>query len=163
MIQGVSIRDLTVHADEHGYLYEILRADWPEFEKFGQAYLTVTYPGVIKGWHYHELQSDHFCVIKGMAKIVLYDDREGSPTRHELMEISVGEYRQKLIVFPPRILHGVIALGGEPVWIMNFPDYPYDPENPDEYRVPYDKPLKRTDGTTAPYTWFRNTEGGGLK
>ena len=163
MIDGVFIRDLVVHADEHGYLYEILRNDWPEFEKFGQAYLTVTYPGIIKGWHYHDLQADHFCVIKGMGKIVLYDDRENSPTRYELMEISVGEYRQKLVVFPPKILHGVMALNNEPMWIMNFPDYIYNAESPDEHRLPFDTPIRRKDGTVAPYQWFRNTESEDLK
>ncbi|MHC4941513.1 MAG: polysaccharide biosynthesis C-terminal domain-containing protein [Planctomycetota bacterium] len=163
MIDGVMIRDLVVHADEHGFLYEILREDWPEFENFGQAYLTVTYPGVIKGWHYHDLQSDHFCVIKGMAKIVLYDDREGSPTRYELMEISMGEFRQKLLVFPPKVLHGVIALNNEPMWLLNFPDVKYNPENPDEHRMPHDMPIRRKDGTTAPYEWLRCTEGAGLK
>lgn len=163
MIDGVSVRDLVVHADDHGYLYEILRADWPEFENFGQAYLTVTYPGVIKGWHYHDLQSDHFCVIKGMAKIVLYDDREGSPTRYELMEVTVGEFRQKLVVFPPKILHGVIALNGEPAWIINFPDVVYNPEKPDEHRLAHDHPIRRKSGTTAPYPWYRYTESEDLK
>jgi dTDP-4-dehydrorhamnose 3,5-epimerase len=163
MIEGVVIRDLAVHADEHGYLYEILREDWPEFKHFGQAYLTVTYPGVIKGWHYHNLQSDHFCIIKGMGKIVLYDDLPDSPTRHELMEICFGEFRQKLLVFPPKILHGIIALNDEPLWILNFPDYKYNPEEPDEHRIPWDTPIKRKNGTTAPYEWFRNTESEDLK
>ena len=163
MIDGVTVRDLVVHTDEHGYLYECLKADWPEFEKFGQAYLTVTYPGVIKGWHWHDLQSDHFVPLKGMAKIVLYDDRPESPTRHELMEITAGEYKPRLIVFPPKILHGVIALNQEPVWIMNFPDYVYNSEQPDEQRLSWDHPIRRKDGTEAPYAWFRYTEAPDLK
>ncbi|MBI4878369.1 MAG: dTDP-4-dehydrorhamnose 3,5-epimerase family protein [Planctomycetes bacterium] len=163
MIDGVVFRDLVVHADEHGYLYEMLRADWPEFREFGQAYLTSTYPGVIKGWHFHEKQSDHFCVIKGMAKVVLYDNRKGSPTQRELNEFSFGEHRQKLLVFPPRVLHGIIALNNEPVWIINFPDFLYDYKNPDEHRVPWNTPLERADGSLAPYEWFRHTESKDLK
>jgi len=163
MIEGVMIRDLVVHADEHGFLYEILKEDWPEFEHFGQCYMTVTYPGVIKGWHIHDLQSDHFCVVKGMGKIVIYDDREGSPTRHELMEISCGEHRKKLVMFPPKLMHGVLALGNEPMWILNFPDVKYNPDSPDEHRLPLDHPIRRKDGTVAPYEWLRFTESPDLK
>ena len=163
MIEGVMIRDLVMHADEHGYLYEVLREDWPEYKRFGQVYVTVTYPGIIKGWHYHDLQTDHFCVIRGMAKIVLYDGRANSPTQHELMEVVMGEFKQSLLIIPHHVLHGVIALNNEPAWILNIPDVKYDYGNPDEQRMPYDKMLKRKDGSVKPYTWFRTTETEGLK
>ena len=28
------------------------------FSKFGQIYVSATYPGVVKAWHYHRLQTD---------------------------------------------------------------------------------------------------------
>jgi dTDP-4-dehydrorhamnose 3,5-epimerase len=158
MIDGVVIRELVTHVDEHGYLFEMLRADWPEFEKFGQSYISVTYPGIIKGWHWHKLQTDHFVAIKGAAKIALYDNRPDSPTRHELMEIIIGERRQRLLLIPPQVLHGIIALNHEPVMIINFPDYLYNPADPDEQRLPHDAPLRYVDGMEAPYCWFQNTE-----
>lgn len=158
MIDGVVVRELVTHVDEHGYLFEMLRSDWPEFQRFGQSYVSVTYPGIIKGWHVHKLQTDHFVAVKGMAKIALYDDRPDSPTRHELMEVVMGERRQRLLVIPPNVLHGTLALNNEPVLIVNFPDYVYNPREPDEHRVPYDTPLRYTDGTEGPYCWFRTTE-----
>ena len=51
MIDGVKVRRLGFIPDERGYLLEILRSDWEEFEKFGQVYVTAAYPGVVKGWH----------------------------------------------------------------------------------------------------------------
>ena len=66
-------------------------------------------------------------------------------------------------IFPPKILHGVLALGNQPMWIMNFPDYPYNAAQPDEHRMPYDMPIRLKDGTTGPYPWFRNTECKDLK
>jgi dTDP-4-dehydrorhamnose 3,5-epimerase len=158
MIDGVMIRELVTHADEHGYLFEMLRADWPEFQKFGQAYVSVTYPGIVKGWHFHKLQADHFIVASGMAKIALYDDRAGSPTRHELMEVVMGERRQRLLVIPPLVLHGVVALNNEPMMLINFPDYLYNAKEPDEQRIPYDKALRYSDGSEGPYNWFQRTE-----
>jgi dTDP-4-dehydrorhamnose 3,5-epimerase len=35
MIEGVRIRKLKPIPDERGYLMEMLRSDWEEFEKFG--------------------------------------------------------------------------------------------------------------------------------
>ena len=80
LIEGVSARRAKVLPDERGRLGEIMRADDPWFKKFGQVYFTTTYPGVVKAWHFHKKQTDHFYVVKGTVKIGLYDKREGSPT-----------------------------------------------------------------------------------
>lgn len=158
MIEGVEIRDLVVHADEHGYLYEMLSKDWPECGGFGRVYLSVTYPGVIKGWHVHARQTDRFCVVRGMAKTVLYDDRPESSTCHELMEVCFGEHKPRMLVFPPNIMHGFVALNNEPAWLVNIPDVIYDRDAPDELRIPFDKPIKQANGKIEPYTWFKQTE-----
>ena len=91
MIEGVTVKSLRVIPDERGWLMEIIRRDDPFFTRFGQTYLTVVYPGVVKGWHWHREQTDHFCVLKGMAKVVLFDRRDGSPTRGEINEFFLGE------------------------------------------------------------------------
>jgi len=81
MIDGVMVKQLRVLPDERGRLMEILREDDEIYMRFGQVYLTTGYPGVVKAWHYHKVQFDHFCVVKGMMKVVLYDSRDGSPAR----------------------------------------------------------------------------------
>ena len=89
MIQGVQVKTLKVLADERGWLMEMLRNDDDLFQGFGQVYLTAAYPGVVKGWHYHKLQVDHFVCVKGMMKVVLFDPREDSPTKGEVNEFAV--------------------------------------------------------------------------
>ena len=81
MIEGVHIKRLVRHVDDRGCVMEILRDDDEIFEGFGQVYVSACFPGVVKAWHCHERQIDSFCVLVGNAKIGLYDDREGSPTR----------------------------------------------------------------------------------
>ena len=49
MIDGVILKPLKTIPDERGFLMEILRKDDPFFKEFGQVYLTVVYPGVVKG------------------------------------------------------------------------------------------------------------------
>ena len=45
MIDGVKVEDLRVIPDDRGYLMEMFRSDSPDFQKFGQVYMTVVYPG----------------------------------------------------------------------------------------------------------------------
>ena len=151
MIDGVKTKQLRVVPDERGFLMEMLRCDADIFRKFGQVYLSVAYPGVVKGWHYHKKQTDNFTVVKGMLKVVLYDQREGSKTHGEINEFFIGEKNPMLIVIPPMVVHGVTAVGSEPGYLVNCPTEPYDHSNPDEQRidphsggVPYD--WKRKDG-----------------
>jgi dTDP-4-dehydrorhamnose 3,5-epimerase len=134
--------------DERGFLMEIFRCDDPEFEAFGQVYMSVVYPGVVKGWHYHEEQTDHFCVVRGMAKVVLFDRREGSPTRGEVNEFFLGDRNPAILTIPKLVLHGMKGIGEEAAYLVNVPDRPYRRESPDEKRVPPGDP-------GIPYDWSR--------
>jgi dTDP-4-dehydrorhamnose 3,5-epimerase len=140
MIEGVKIRKLRVIPDERGFLMEMLRSDWEEFERFGQVYVTAAYPGVVKAWHYHRLQTDHFVCVHGTAKVVLYDRREDSPTYSQVNEFFIGERNPCLIKIPPLVLHGFKAIGQEITLMVNVPTELYNYDEPDEYRLPFDTP-----------------------
>ncbi len=137
MIQGVEVKRLTRHADERGYLMEILRSDDEIFSKFGQCYVSMNYPNVIRAWHWHEKQDDFFVVVKGMIKVGLYDMREGSPTRGEVNEFYLGENNHIVLKIPVGVAHGYKTVGVEPSLLVNFPSEVYNPEEPDEYRLPW--------------------------
>lgn len=147
-IEGVTTRDLRLIPDERGRLMEILRADDKGFTKFGQVYVTTAYPGVVKAWHYHKLQDDNMTVLKGMAKIVLYDDRESSPTKGLVNEFFVGEHNRVLIHIPKLIWHGFKCISNTEAMIMNIVTECYNYKNPDEYRKP-------PHGSDIPYDWSR--------
>jgi dTDP-4-dehydrorhamnose 3,5-epimerase len=148
LIQGVNVKPLKVIADERGYLMEMMRADDPFFQRFGQSYVSVAYPGVVKGWHYHKVQTDHFVIVKGMMKVVLYDQREGSPTKGLLNEFFMGEKNPILVTIPPGVVHGMKGIGTEPAMLVNVPTEMYQYDKPDEYRIdPHSKDI--------PYDWTR--------
>ena len=138
MIDGVKVKELKVTPDERGMLMEMFRSDDPDFVKFGQCYVTMVYPGVVKAWHYHKLQTDHFVCVGGMAKVVLADTREGSPTKGEINEFVIGWQRQRMVVIPPGVYHGFTPAGGEPASIINIPTELYNYAEPDEFRLPFD-------------------------
>ena len=146
MIEAVRVKRLKVIPDERGMLMEMLRDDDELFQKFGQVYLSVVYPGIVKGWHFHRKQTDHFVCVKGMAKVALYDDREGSPTRGEVNEFFIGEHNPMLLVIPPLVLHGMKGIGTEPAYMINIPTEHYVYDQPDEFRVDPFSP-------DVPYDW----------
>ena len=146
MIDGVRIKKLRVIPDERGRLMEVLRNDDEIFEKFGQVYITTAYHGVVKGWHYHKIQADNMCVIKGMMKIVLFDSRDNSPTKGEINEFFVGIYNPIIIHIPTFVYHGFKCISEAEAIVINIPTEKYNYDNPDEYRVdPHDNEI--------PYEW----------
>ncbi|MBI2194341.1 MAG: dTDP-4-dehydrorhamnose 3,5-epimerase family protein [Planctomycetes bacterium] len=148
LIEGVTSRRLKVFADERGRLMEILRADDPDFVRFGQVYMTTAYPGVVKAWHYHKLQYDYFAVVRGMMKIVLYDPRQDSPTRGLINEFFAGEHNPILVRIPPGVYHGFKCISEHEAIVVNTPSEVYRYDNPDEYRVePHTQEI--------PYDWGR--------
>ena len=145
LIDGVAVRPAKVISDQRGRLGEIMRADDPWFEKFGQVYFTTTYPGVVKAWHFHKIQTDHFYVIKGLVKIALYDERKDSPTHAVVNELYLGEHCPGLLRIPPGVQHGWMCVGQDQGYIINVVSEMYNYKAPDEYRtdphendIPYD-------------------------
>lgn len=139
-IEDVWVKRLVVHPDERGRLMEILRSDDDGFRKFGQVYMTTTYPGVVKAWHLHKIQDDNFCCVSGMVKLVLFDDRADSPTRGSVKEYFIGDHNPLLVRVPPGVLHGWKCISESEAIVINASTEPYDPEAPDEYREPFDSP-----------------------
>jgi dTDP-4-dehydrorhamnose 3,5-epimerase len=148
-IEGVKVKPLRALPDERGRLFEILRKDEPIFDRFGQAYVTTTYPGVVKAWHYHKLQDDYFCCLRGMIKLVVYDHREGSPTHGRINEFFIGEHNLQLVVVPRLTYHGWKCISTDEAMILNLVTEPYNHQNPDEYR------LAPHGNGVIPYDWAR--------
>ena len=148
MIDGVKIKKLRVIPDQRGRLMEILRNDEDLFQKFGQVYMTTTYPGVVKAWHRHEKQADNIACVAGMIRMAIYDVRPGSPTFKEIDEFYLGVHNPLLVQVPSGVYHGWMAVSPEEAVIVNIPTEAYDREHPDEQRLdPHDNDI--------PYLWKR--------
>ena len=148
MINGVRVKPLRVLCDERGRLMEMLRRDDDLFKQFGQVYMTTAYPGVVKAWHYHRKQWDHFVVVAGMMKVVLYDPRDESPTKGEVNEFFMGPHNQILVQIPPLVYHGFKCISECEAVVVNCVTEVYDYNEPDEYRV-------APHSSDIPYDWAR--------
>lgn len=148
MIHGVYLKPLKLWADDRGFLMETVREDDPYFTRFAQSNVTLTYPGIIKAFHWHKNQDDYWVVVRGMAQVVLHDLRPDSPTARETDVYYLGEQNMQLLVIPRGVAHGYRVLGTEPVLLVYYVTQLYDPKNPDEQRIPYDDPSIGFDWST---------------
>jgi dTDP-4-dehydrorhamnose 3,5-epimerase len=128
MIHGVKIKPLKQICDERGKIMHMLRCDDPEFHAFGEIYFSTVYPGVIKGWHIHRKMTLNYAVPFGRIKLVLFDDRDNSPTKGEVQEIFLGADSYQLVQIPPLVWNGFKGCGVEQAIVANCSDIPHDPE-----------------------------------
>ncbi len=144
MIAGVLVKSLTRIPDERGSVMHMLRCDDPEFEGFGEIYFSTVWSGAIKGWHLHARMTLNYVVVVGHIKLVLYDDREGSPTRGTVQELFLGEDNYCLVRIPPLVWNGFKGLGARRSIVANCATIPYDPDE-----------IRRLDpiGGGIPYDW----------
>ena len=147
MIEGVKVHPLRRIPDERGMVMHMLRADDPHFEEFGEIYFSVVELGAIKAWHLHERMTINYAVPFGKIKLVVFDDRDGSPTRGSLDEIYLGEANYALVTVPPLVWNGFKGIGEHRSIVANCASIPHDPGeivrlDPFSDQIPYDWSLK---------------------
>ena len=127
MIDGVSVKPLRRIPDERGYIMHMLRSNDPEFQQFGEIYFSTIYPDVIKAWHLHSVMTLNYAVVVGMIKLVLCDQREGSPTHGEVQELYIGQENYQLVTIPPLVRNGFKGIGSQTAIVANCATHPHDP------------------------------------
>lgn len=138
-IDGVLFRPAITHFDERGELTEVWSQAWHLLpDPVVHVYQVIAAPGSIRAWIVHREQSDRLFLSMGRLRVVLFDDREGSPTRGSIQELYAGERRRGLVVIPPGVWHAVQNLGAGEAIYLNLPTRPYDHAHPDKFRLPPD-------------------------
>jgi dTDP-4-dehydrorhamnose 3,5-epimerase len=143
MIQGVKIIPLRRIPDERGTILHMMRNTDPHFQQFGEIYFSTVYPGVIKGWHRHREMTLNYAVPFGRIKLVLYDERDKSPTKGELMEIFLGPDNYSLVIMPPDVWNGFKGMSEPYAIVANCCTHAHDPTrsarlDPHKNHIPYD-------------------------
>ncbi len=147
MIDGVRIVPLQRIPDERGTVMHMLRRTDPHFLEFGEIYFSTIYPGIIKGWHLHHVMTLNYACVHGRIKLVLYDERTGSTTKGELMELFLGPDSYQLVQIPPNVWNGFKGIGEYQAIVANCSTHPHDPTqteklDPFDARIPYDWGVK---------------------
>ncbi|HUC05965.1 MAG TPA: dTDP-4-dehydrorhamnose 3,5-epimerase family protein [Acidimicrobiales bacterium] len=127
-IEGMRVTPLRRIPDERGAVFHMLRDDSPGFERFGEIYFSMVYPGAIKAWHLHREMTLNYAVPVGMVKLVCFDDRAGSPTEGNLVELHVGELNYVLVTIPPLVWNGFKGEGDAPALVANCSTVHHSPD-----------------------------------
>lgn len=117
MIQGVTVRELRSSLDKEGISVEIWKGDDLPEPLFSSS-CRVILPGVVEAWSRRDGAVERIVCLEGMIKLVLCDRREGSPTRDEVNELFLGEYRFREAVVPPGVLRGWKAVGDRSALVL---------------------------------------------
>lgn len=153
-IDGVKVKTLVKHADSRGFFVEeVKRGDiddsgvpFIDDQPFAQTSRSVVYarggnpPEPIKAFHWHRRQWDYWDVVSGNARVVLVDLREESPTAGTTQVLMLGEDAPRVLAIPPFVAHGYQCLGLRDVHLVYYVTQPYDRDDPDEGRIPWDDP-----------------------
>ena len=149
---GISFKEVPTHIDGRGSVCEIFdeRWDWHD-DPLVFVHCFTLRPGMVKGWGMHKLHEDRYFPLLGEMEVVMYDEREDSPTRGLVASVVLSHYNRRLMNIPTGVWHANRNIGSTDAVIVNCPTTPYDHSNPDKYRLPLD-----TD--RIPYR-FERTEG----
>ena len=139
MINGIVFKELSTHTDERGFFREIIRVSDDFFtEGFGQWSHSLMFEGVIKAWHFHNLQTDWWYVVNGVLRVGLCDMRPDSPSFKQTMDFLMGDHQPaRALKIPPGIAHGCKTVQG-PVNLLYMTSHVYNPD--DEIRIAHDDP-----------------------
>ena len=136
-IADVLVISPDVHGDQRGRFVETYRRQWlPLGREMVQSNRSEKEAGAVVGLHYHLHQADYWYVLRGRARVVLHDLREGSETdgATEVLELSGDEDRGLFV--PPGVAHGFAALTDMLLWYLV--DSYYNPA--DELGLAWDDP-----------------------
>lgn len=143
-IDGLIVRELRQIPDARGAVLHMLRADAPEFTTFGECYCSEIVPGAVKAWKRHARQTQRLAVPIGRIRLVVFDDRTGSPSRGRVAVSELGRPDAYARVHvPPGLWYGFACVGDSPALIVNCPDLPHDPAEAEQVAmgnsgIPYD-------------------------
>lgn len=141
-IFDVVIKDLISHGDERGFFREIIRDTEDIFKgaKFAQWSHSKMIKNTVKAWHYHHVQFDFWYIPTGLVQVILYDNREESPTYKTKQIIMTGdsnlhpEANAVCIRIPQGVLHSCKVLS-DSADLFYITSETYNPN--DEGRYPY--------------------------
>jgi UDP-2-acetamido-2,6-beta-L-arabino-hexul-4-ose reductase len=113
-----------VHADQRGDLVEAVRSHGGT----GQAFVSTTVPGAMRGDHYHLHKVERFMVVRGEAEIALrrlYHD--------EVVRFRVSGTRPGFVDMPTLWVHHIRNVGDDELVTVFWADQLLDREHPDQY------------------------------
>jgi dTDP-4-dehydrorhamnose 3,5-epimerase len=145
-IDGAKLTKLTVWEDERGAFLEAFRASWfADKQRWVQWNISKSTGGVVRGLHFHKLQTDYWIAVAGKLQVALVDLRPKSPTYKVAKCLMLDSAEPEGLYIPPGILHGYRIM--TEATIMYLVDVEYTGK--DEFGVQWNDPA-----LGLPSSWY---------
>jgi dTDP-4-dehydrorhamnose 3,5-epimerase len=149
-IEGAKLAKLTLWQDERGSFMEAFRASWfTERQRWVQWNVSRSSGDVVRGLHFHKLQTDYWIVVAGKLEAALVDLRPKSPTYKVAKCVPLNSAEPDGLYIPPGVLHGYKITSD--ATIMYLVDVEYTGK--DEYGVRWNDPALK-----LPAKWYEGPE-----
>ncbi len=145
-LPGVIVKPIKRFTDDRGWLMELFRNDeLPDGFDPAMGYISMTKPGVARGPHEHEHQTDGFVFLDGEYEVYLWENRTGQGDAK--MTLQVGRENPAAVFVPPGVVHAYRNVGESDAFVLNFPDKLYAGEGRKE---PVDE-IRHEDEADSPF------------
>lgn len=114
---------LTTHTDDRGSLFELVKA-----QVGGQAFLSTTKPGIVRGNHFHTRKIERFCVVQGEAVVRLRKLRTGQVVQYEVSGDSPS-----VVDIPLFHAHNIENTGEKELVTVFWSNELFNPDDPDTF------------------------------
>ncbi len=146
VIADVVVVEPDPHGDARGRFVETYRRSWfPLGREMIQGNRSEKQAGAVVGLHYHLHQADYWYVLRGRARVVLHDLREGSPTEGATLCTDLDGEVDRGLFIPPGVAHGFASVTDLLLWYLV--DSYYNPA--DELGLAWDDPEVAADWTVT--------------
>lgn len=126
-IAGVTLTPLKIIDNIAGNIQHAMKSSDPGYNGFGEAYFSNILPGAVKGWKKHRQMVLNLVVPKGKIHFVMFDGREESTTRGQVMEVELSAQNYQRLTVPPGIWMAFSGIGEDPCLLLNIASIPHDP------------------------------------
>jgi dTDP-4-dehydrorhamnose 3,5-epimerase len=146
-IDGVKLFKPKVFGDGRGAFFEAFRASWinADRQRWVQWNISKSAGNVVRGLHFHKLQTDYWLVTSGKIQVALVDLRAKSPTFQTSRCLILDAVDPTGLLIPPGVVHGYKIL--DEATVMYLVDVEYTGK--DEYGVCWNDPALK-----LPPSWY---------
>lgn len=117
------IKKIQTFSDERGSLFETVRTAHP-----GQAFVSTTVPGIVRGNHFHIKKFERFVVLSGVARV-----KVRPLFRNSLSEFILSDTDKVSIDIPTLHTHSIENISNKNLITMFWADEFFDKKRPDTF------------------------------
>ena len=126
-IEGCLLTPLKKISKVGGSVFHALKSSDIGYTGFGEVYFSSAEPGVTTDWKLHKRMTLNIVVPVGKIKFVLFDQRDGSSTFGNSIQVILGSNHYSRLTIPPNIWVSFQGASEFESVLANIADLEHDP------------------------------------